>query len=128
MGENNRWRPNDRNGEHYYTAAAGGAGGREEERADRYRSMFDRWVGVKRRESERERASVGRENAASLVDMCKARPLLPPPPFLPRPFQIPEARTPPAFLFPPPKQLPPQALVQVPSPSVILRAILYVFL
>ena len=35
MGENNRWRPNDRNGEHYYTAAAaaaGGAGGREEER------------------------------------------------------------------------------------------------
>ena len=33
MGENNRWRPNDRNGEHYYTAAAaaGGAGGREEE-------------------------------------------------------------------------------------------------
>ena len=59
MGENNRWRPNDRNGEHYYTAAAaaGGAGGREEERADRYRSMFDRWVGVKRRESERERVS-----------------------------------------------------------------------
>ena len=57
MGENNRWRPNDRNGEHYYTAAAaaGSAGGREEERADRYRSMFDvdRWVGVKRRESER---------------------------------------------------------------------------
>ena len=69
--------------------------GREGERADRYRSMFDRWVGVKRRESERERASVGRENAASLVDMCKARPLLP----LYPSFQIPEARTPPAFLF-----------------------------
>ena len=62
MGENNRWRPNDRNGEHYYTAAAaGGAGGREEERKGGreggqvsldVRSV--QWVGVKRRESERE--------------------------------------------------------------------------